>query len=312
MARLFALLQYLLPQHLLSRLVGRLADSRIGWVKNSFIVLFNRLYAINMSEAVEENPTAYPSFNAFFTRALKPDARPIDPDPLLLVNPVDGAISQLGKIDYGRIFQAKGHSYSLTSLLGGNQDRAQPFINGQFATIYLSPKDYHRVHMPIEGRLREVVYVPGDLFSVNNATVSEVPNLFARNERLVAIFDTAAGPMAMVLVGAMIVAGIETVWSGQVAPKLRSIETSRYDSHTPTPIVLAKGEEMGRFKLGSTVILLFGAERIDWLKQYHTGNNTRLGQPLAHLLNTQQPSAIDAVVETKAKMKVEAEIETQV
>ena len=291
MARLFALLQHLLPQHLLSRLVGRLADSRIRWIKNSFILLFNRIYGINMSEAVEENPPAYPSFNAFFTRALKPEARPIDLDPSLLVSPVDGAISQLGKIDYGRIFQAKGHSYSLTSLLGGNQDRAQPFINGQFATIYLSPKDYHRIHMPIEGRLLEMVYVPGDLFSVNNATVAEVPNLFARNERLVAIFDTAAGPMAMVLVGAMIVAGIETVWSGQMAPKLRTIETSRYDSHSPEPIILAKGAEMGRFKLGSTVILLFGAKNIEWLKQYHTGNNTRLGQPLASLLRAGQPSS---------------------
>ncbi len=286
MSRLFALLQYLIPQHLLSRLVGHLADSRIGPVKNSFIRLFHRIYGINMSEAVEENPTAYPSFNAFFTRALKADARPIDPDPSQLVCPADGTISQLGKIDYGRIFQAKGHSYSLTSLLGGNQDRAREFLNGQFATIYLSPKDYHRVHMPIDGRLREMVYVPGDLFSVNNATVSEVPNLFARNERLVAIFDTAAGPMAMILVGAMIVAGIETVWSGQVAPKLRTIETTRYGSHDDQPaqpIVLAKGEEMGRFKLGSTVILLFGEHQIDWLKQYHSGNNTRLGQPLAQL-----------------------------
>lgn len=296
MARLFALLQYLLPQHLLSRLVGRLADSRIRWIKNSFILLFHRLYAVNMSEALEESPTAYPSFNAFFTRALKPDARPIDPDPALLVSPADGAISQLGRIDYGRIFQAKGHSYSLTSLLGGNQDRAQPFVNGQFATIYLSPKDYHRVHMPIEGRLLEMVYIPGDLFSVNNATVSEVPNLFARNERLVAIFDTAAGPMAMVLVGAMIVAGIETVWSGQVTPALRTIVTSRYDNHRPAPIVLAKGAEMGRFKLGSTVILLFGNKSIDWLKQYHTGNNTRLGQPLARLLEEQQPSNTRTVV----------------
>jgi phosphatidylserine decarboxylase len=192
----------------------------------------------------------------------------------------------LGKIDYGRIFQAKGHSYSLTSLLGGNQDRARPFLNGQFATIYLSPKDYHRVHMPVDGRLVEMVYVPGDLFSVNDATVGEVPNLFARNERLVAIFETAAGPMAMVLVGAMIVAGIETVWAGQVAPKPRTIETTRYLNFKPAPIVLAKGEEMGRFKLGSTVILLFGHDNIDWLKQYRSGSNTRLGQPLAQMQST--------------------------
>ncbi len=291
MSRLFALLQHLLPQHLLSRLVGRLADSRISWIKNSLILLFNRSYDINMAEAVEENPTAYTSFNAFFTRALKPEARPIDPDHSLLVSPVDGAISQLGRIDYGRIFQAKGHSYSLTSLLGGDQDRARSFTNGQFATIYLSPKDYHRVHMPIEGRLLETVYVPGDLFSVNNATVSEVPNLFARNERLVAIFETPVGPMAMVLVGAMIVAGIETVWSGQVAPKRKTIETTHYDNRSPSPVVLAKGEEMGRFKLGSTVILLFGEQSVDWLKQYHSGNNTRLGQPLAHLTPTASAKA---------------------
>jgi phosphatidylserine decarboxylase len=287
MSRLFALLQHITPQHLLSRLVGWLADCRLGWIKNSFILLFQRAYAVNMTEAVEEKPTAYPSFNAFFTRALKPEARPIDPDPALLVNPADGAISQLGKIDFGRIFQAKGHSYSLTSLLGGDQDRALPFVNGQYATIYLAPKDYHRVHMPIEGRLLETVYIPGDLFSVNNATVSEVPNLFARNERLVAIFETAAGPMAMVLVGAMIVAGIETVWSGQVTPALRTITTTRYDQ-PPTPVILAKGAEMGRFKLGSTVILLFGNKRIDWLKQYRSGNNTRLGQPLAALKQEQQ------------------------
>ena len=289
MQRLFALLQYLIPQHLLSRLVGRLADSRIRWIKNAFILLFQRIYGINMNEALQEDATAYPSFNAFFTRALKPDARPIDPDPSHLVCPADGAISQLGKIDYGRIFQAKGHSYSLTSLLGGSQDRARPFLNGQFATIYLSPKDYHRVHMPLDGKLTEMVYVPGDLFSVNDATVSEVPNLFARNERLVAIFDTAAGPMAMVLVGAMIVAGIETVWAGQVAPKPRTIETYRYDAQEPTPIVLAKGEEMGRFKLGSTVILLFGHDQIDWLKQYRNGSNTRLGQSLGQLLSGQSP-----------------------
>ncbi|RDE19641.1 phosphatidylserine decarboxylase [Motiliproteus coralliicola] len=282
MARLFALLQYLIPQHLLSRLVGRLADSRIGWIKNSFIRLFHRIYGLNMAEALEPEPTAYPSFNAFFTRALKPGARPIDPDPTRLVCPADGAVSQLGPIDYGRIFQAKGHSYSLTTLIGGDVELAKEFQNGQFATIYLSPKDYHRVHMPVDGRLRQMIYVPGDLFSVNNATVSEVPNLFARNERLVAIFDTAQGPMAMILVGAMIVAGIETVWAGQVAPKPRSVERVDYTGNTSAdPIVLAKGDEMGRFKLGSTVILLFGEDQIEWLQQYGSGTATRLGEPLA-------------------------------
>ncbi|WP_421869808.1 archaetidylserine decarboxylase [Motiliproteus sp.] len=295
MARLFALLQYLIPQHLLSRLVGRLADSRIGWIKNSFIQLFHRIYDINMNEALEPDLKAYPSFNAFFTRALKPGARPIDPDPSRLVCPADGAVSQLGPIDYGRIFQAKGHNYSLTTLIGGDMDLAKEFQNGQFATIYLSPKDYHRVHMPVDGRLRQMIYVPGDLFSVNNATVSEVPNLFARNERLVAIFDTAHGPMAMILVGAMIVAGIETVWAGQVAPKLRSVEQVDYTGNSNTkadPIVLAKGDEMGRFKLGSTVILLFGEDQIEWLQQYGSGTATRLGEPLAQSHPTADEQAL--------------------
>lgn len=282
-SRLFALLQYIVPQHLLSRLVGQLADSRVGWIKNTFIGLFLRLYDIRMEEAKEEDPRAYPSFNAFFTRALKADARPVSPDPNQIVCPADGAISQLGRIDYGRMFQAKGHSYSLTSLLGGDQDRARPFLNGRFATVYLSPSDYHRVHMPLDGRLLEMIYVPGDLFSVNDATVSEVPNLFARNERLVAIFDTAAGPMAMVLVGAMIVAGIETVWAGQVAPKRRQIEHISYRPQATPPIVLAKGEEMGRFKLGSTVILLFGDDCMEWLDSYRPGSTTRLGEAFGSL-----------------------------
>ncbi len=290
-ARLFALLQHLLPQHLLSRLVGRLADCQVGWVKNTFIGLFNRAYAINMAEAIEQNPKNYSSFNAFFTRALKPDVRPIDPDPSRLVCPADGSISQLGSIEHGRVFQAKGHSYSLTTLVGGDPAVAEPFINGRFITIYLSPKDYHRVHMPIEGRLREMIYVPGDLFSVNDATVREVPDLFARNERLVAIFDTAAGPMAMILVGAMIVAGIETVWSGQITPPPRTIQRTAYLQQPSAPIVLAKGEEMGRFKLGSTVILLFGDDAVDWQQRYSAGSTTQLGEALAAIVDENLNSA---------------------
>ena len=240
-----------------------------------------------MDEAVIEEPTRYPSFNAFFTRALKPDVRPIHPDPMRIVCPADGAVSQLGVIDHGRVFQAKGHSYSLTTLLGGDSTVAEPFINGRYATIYLSPKDYHRVHMPIEGRLREMIYVPGQLFSVNDATVREVPNLFARNERLVALFDTPAGPMAMILVGAMIVASIETVWAGQIAPPPRTIKRTSYLPKESTPVVLAKGDEMGRFKLGSTVILLFGDNAINWDQTYGPGSATRLGEPLAELVDEQ-------------------------
>ncbi|WP_151670309.1 archaetidylserine decarboxylase [Nitrincola schmidtii] len=283
--RLFIFFQYLVPQHLLSRLVGRLADCKTAWVKNGFIRWFNRQYQINMTEAAEENPLAYPSFNAFFTRALKPEARPIDSDPDVLISPADGAISQLGKIEHGRIFQAKGRDYGLTTLLGGDLKRAEPFINGEFATIYLSPKDYHRVHMPISGVLRETVYVPGDLWSVNQVTAEGVDQLFARNERLVAIFDTEIGPMAMVLVGAMIVAGIEVVWQGHVAPVLKTplVLGKRYEDL----ITLTRGEEMGRFKLGSTVILLFGENALQWNSELSAGSGVKLGRGIAKLATTQ-------------------------
>ncbi|TVQ70771.1 MAG: phosphatidylserine decarboxylase [Oceanospirillales bacterium] len=279
--RLFILFQYLAPQHLLSRLVGRLADCKTAWVKNRFISWFNRQYQINMSEAVEENPLAYPSFNAFFTRALKPEARPIDSNPDVLISPADGAISQLGKIEHGRIFQAKGRDYGLTTLLGGDLKRAEPFINGEFATIYLSPKDYHRVHMPISGVLRETVYIPGDLWSVNQVTAEGVDQLFARNERLVAIFDTEIGPMAMVLVGAMIVAGIEVVWEGQVAPPVKAplVLGKRYEDL----VTLTRGDEMGRFKLGSTVILLFGENALQWNRELTAGSGVKLGCAIASL-----------------------------
>ena len=276
---LFILLQHLLPQHLLSRLVGRLAECRTPWVKNLFINWFRQRYQVDMSQALQPDPEAYEHFNAFFTRALKPDARPLDNTPGAILSPADGAISQLGPIEQGRIFQAKGRSYSLNTLLGGDAARAQPFINGQFATIYLSPRDYHRVHMPIAGTLRESIYIPGDLYSVNQVTAAGVDNLFARNERLVAIFDTELGPMAMVLVGAMIVAGIETVWNGQVAPLPR--QPLVLDAAPgQTPVQLAAGEEMGRFKLGSTVILLFGPEVMGWAEQLAAGDAVVMGRSI--------------------------------
>ncbi|KEA64840.1 Phosphatidylserine decarboxylase [Marinobacterium lacunae] len=278
--KLFILLQHLLPQHLLSRLVGRLADCRIRWVKNLFIDLFHRHYGIDMSLAAEENPRAYGSFNEFFTRALKKDARTIDPADDALVSPCDGAVSQAGAISYGRVIQAKGRGYSLTTLLGGNAKRAEPFINGSFATLYLSPRDYHRVHMPVAGTLREAIYVPGDLYSVNNATAQGVDSLFARNERLVTIFDTEYGPMAMILVGAMIVAGIETVWSGPVAPLPRKPQTL-YSLASPKPVRLEKGEEMGRFHLGSTVILAFGPDALQWEDSLTHGAGVTLGHRIA-------------------------------
>jgi len=273
---LFIIMQYLLPQQWLSRLVGRLADSDVPWVKNTFINWFRQRYQIDMSEAAEPEPTAYPSFNAFFTRALRADARPIDSAPDSVVSPADGVVSQAGAIEAGRIVQAKGQTYSALELLGGDPVLAERFHHGVFATIYLAPRDYHRVHMPIAGTLRQMTYVPGELFSVNKVTADNVPRLFARNERLVCLFDTACGPMAVVLVGAMIVAGIETVWAGQVAPPPRRITTLRYDLPS-TPIHLDKGAELGRFKLGSTVVLLFGAEAVNWHAELVADHALRMG-----------------------------------
>ncbi len=276
--KLFATLQYITPQHALSRAAGWLANQRTDWVKNTFIEWFTKRYGVDMSEALEENPRAYENFNAFFTRALKPDARPVDNATDSVVCPADGAISQLGAIEDGRIFQAKGQMYTTQELLGGDEALAREFDGGQFATVYLSPKDYHRVHMPYSGTLRTTVAVPGDLFSVNNATANQVPRLFSRNERLVAIFDTDVGPMAVVLVGAMIVAGIETVWGGEVAPIKRRIQTQ--DFRPQAPIELDKGEEMGRFKLGSTAVILFGKDRVRWDEAYQAGSRTRMGERL--------------------------------
>ncbi|KZX65914.1 phosphatidylserine decarboxylase [Alcanivorax sp. HI0033] len=254
--KLFVTLQYLIPQHGLSRLVGMLARSEVPWIKTTFISLFMKRFGIDLSEAQIEDPDRFETFNAFFTRALKPDARPLEAsDAADIACPADGAVSQLGAIRANQVFQAKGHDYSLYDLLGGDSALASEFTNGQFATIYLSPRDYHRVHMPVTGTLRETRYVPGDLFSVNEATANGVPNLFARNERLVCIFDTEHGPAAVILVGAMIVAGIETVFSGQVTPLPKQVVTTDYQR--TAPITLEKGDELGRFLLGSTVVLLF-------------------------------------------------------
>ncbi len=278
--RLFILSQYLLPHHLLSRLIGYAADCRAAWFKNRLIGWFAKQYQVDMSEAQVEDLEAFEHFNAFFTRALKPGARPLAQGPDAVLCPADGAVSQLGKIEHGRIFQAKGHSFSLVELLGGDTERANPFMGGAFATIYLSPKDYHRVHMPLAGTLKEMVYVPGRLFSVNQSTAENVPELFARNERVVCLFDTERGPMAVVLVGAMIVASIETVWAGLVTPPKRSLKTFRYDEAARAPIVLDKGAELGRFKLGSTAIVLFGADQVQWAQELAAGSPVQMGQLL--------------------------------
>lgn len=279
--RLFIISQYLLPHHLLSRLAGCVAECRVRWFKNAFTAWFARRYQVDMSQALVEDLTSYEHFNAFFTRALKADARPLDTTPGAILSPADGAISQLGPIDHGRIFQAKGHSFSVLELLGGDPKLSAPFMGGEFATVYLSPKDYHRVHMPLAGTLREMVYVPGRIFSVNQTTAENVPELFARNERVVCLFDTERGPMAVVLVGAMIVASVETVWAGLVTPPKRELKTFRYDEAARAPIHLEKGVEMGRFKLGSTAIVLFGPGQVKWAEQLTAGSKVQMGQALA-------------------------------
>ncbi|MFA5626748.1 MAG: archaetidylserine decarboxylase [Thiohalomonadaceae bacterium] len=273
--------QYLMPGHLLSRLMQAL--TRIRWTRfrQPFTNWFIKRFQVDMSEAAESDPLAYPHFNAFFTRALKTDARPITDGIYDIACPVDGAVSQVGKITNGRLFQAKDHEYSLLELLGASEKMAAQFQDGHFATLYLSPRDYHRIHMPVDGQLREMVHIPGRLFSVNAATARNIPRLFARNERVVALFDTAAGPMAMVLVGAVFVGNIETVWHGVVTPPAgRIIRRWHYTDDTRT-IQLKRGEEMGRFNMGSTVILLFGANAIDWLNILESGNSLRMGQLLA-------------------------------
>jgi len=278
--RLFILSQYLLPHHLLSRLIGCAAECRVGWFKNRLIGWFAQQYQVNMSEAQVEDLTAFAHFNDFFTRALKDGARPLDTAPGSVLSPADGAVSQLGKIEQGRVFQAKGHSFSVIELLGGDSQRAAPFMGGDFATVYLSPKDYHRVHMPLTGTLKEMVYVPGRLFSVNQTTAENVPELFARNERVVCLFDTERGPMAVVLVGAMIVASIETVWAGLITPPKRALKTFRYDEAARAPIVLEKGAELGRFKLGSTAVVLFGPEQVQWAEGLAANSPVKMGQRL--------------------------------
>ncbi len=274
---LFVMSQYLAPQKFISRSAGRLAECKIPSIKNTFIERFVEHYGVNMAEAEVEDPRAYAHFNDFFTRALKADARPVNQDESVIVSPVDGAVSQLGKIERGQIFQAKGQSFNVTELLGGDAALAQSFMGGDFATIYLSPKDYHRIHMPLKGTLREMVHIPGKLFSVNPATAEKVPSLFARNERVAAIFDTEAGPMAMVLVGAMIVASIETVWSGLVAPAQNNVKHFQYGD-SQAAVCLDKGEEMGRFKLGSTVVLLFPEGKTNFETSMAAESVVRMGE----------------------------------
>ena len=277
--RLAVLPQYLMPKRAMTAFAGWCAGSEALWWTRNVIPWFIERYGVDMGEAANPDPTSYPTFNQFFTRALKSGARPIAD--ASLVCPVDGAISQFGPIERGRIIQAKGHDYSAQALVGGDAQLAAQFEHGQFATLYLSPRDYHRIHMPCDGRLLRMIYVPGELFSVNPTTARGVPGLFARNERVVCVFSTAFGPMVLALVGATIVGSMATVWHGVVnPPRGGPVREWRYDE---PPVRLAKGEEMGRFLLGSTVVLLLAEPALRFNPDWAPERAVRLGEAMAEL-----------------------------
>jgi phosphatidylserine decarboxylase len=282
-ARLFVALQYLLPHHFISRLAYRITRSRVPLVKNALIRSFVSNFHPDMSEAEQPDPLQYESFNAFFTRALRAQARPPDPDPAVLVSPVDGAVSQIGRLDGSWLVQAKGHAYTLESLLAADLSWAERFRGGAFATLYLAPFNYHRVHMPLRGALRAAWYVPGQLFSVNATTTAGVPGLFARNERVVCVFGHEALTFAVVLVGALLVGSIATVWHGEVTPRaVRGCADLPLDA-SRAALNLEKGAELGRFNMGSTVILLLPPGSGEWLPGLAPGSSVRVGQALARL-----------------------------
>lgn len=270
--------QYIVPHHLISEAMGKLANSKNIWLKNKIIDWFCSHYTIDMSEAAQSDPHAYATFNDFFTRALKPSCRPIDPDPATIASPADGAIAQLGRINGQQLLQAKNMYFNLNTLLGGQQQLADEFANGSFATIYLAPHNYHRVHMPVTGKLRQQIFIPGRLFSVNKITSEIIPNLYARNERLVLVFDTDTGPMTVILVGAMIVGSIQTVWMDT------PIRHPEIEVTTPMNVItLEKGAELGKFLMGSTAIVLFNDDRLATNNQLRANDSIKVGQTLTRL-----------------------------
>jgi phosphatidylserine decarboxylase len=286
MDRLFVASQYVMPQHFLSRVVYRVTRNRTPGVKNALINSFMRGFAPDMSDALQPDPLAYGSFNEFFTRALRPGARPLDSNDSVLISPVDGAVSQIGPLDGSQILQAKGHQYSLEALLDSGPSAinwAPRFANGCFATLYLAPFNYHRIHMPLSGTLRAAWYVPGKLFSVNAVTAAAVPGLFARNERVVCIFEDGPRLFAMVLVGALFVGSMDTVWHGEITPRSPQTRLELPLDESRAPLRLEKGAEMGRFNMGSTVILILPPDTIDWLPDVKARDPVRMGQTLARL-----------------------------
>jgi phosphatidylserine decarboxylase len=273
------ILQYLLPHHLLTRLFGKIANSSFWGLKRYLIPLYIKHYQVNMQEALYEDLSRYKTFNEFFTRQLKPSVRPICENLQAVISPADGVVCELGDITQGKLIQAKGLDYSLKNLFAGKQQLSALFEEGRFATIYLSPRDYHRVHMPVTGKLKEIIYVPGKLFSVNVLTSQHVPDLFTRNERAIFIFDTAIGPLAVIMVGAMIVAGIHTVCTGKLK---RSSQIQHFD-YSQENKVFQRGDELGFFELGSTVILLFAKDAVCFVEKMQQQTAVKLGEALAVL-----------------------------
>jgi len=282
-ARAFIALQHVLPQHGISRLVHAAARSTTPWFKNALISAFMKGFKPDLSDAVVTDPLGYPSFNAFFTRALRADARPLPADPRALACPVDGTVSEIGEIDNNRLLQAKGRYYTLEALLAGQSEWVEYFRGGRFATIYLAPYNYHRIHMATRGELRAAWFVPGDLFSVNRTTADGVANLFARNERVVCCFQDGSLPHALLLIGALNVGSMDTVWHGEVAPRQpRRVTALSSEDSTGKAYVAERGDEMGRFNMGSTVILLFPRDTIEWNPEFVSGRTVRMGEVLGY------------------------------
>lgn len=288
--RVIAGVQYLLPRHLLSRLAHRLTCSELRPVKNALIGWFMRKFDVDLQDAVQPDASQFASFNDFFTRALRPDTRPVASAPECVISPVDGFVYRVGRVGGGRMLQAKGRDFSVAELLGEEPVAAQ-FKDGVYATLYLSPRDYHRIHMPLAGRLQRMTYIPGALFAVNPAATRCIPGLFTRNERIVALFDTAAGAMACVLVGALFVGSISTVWAGQVTPRRpRRLTVWTYADETQTPCY-TRGAEMGRFNMGSTVIVMFAGRRVAWRAGLVEGRAVRMGQTIGEVLELHRDQA---------------------
>ncbi len=271
-------IQYILPQHALSRLFGKLLQSQHKSVKNTLIKMFIAYFNVNMDEVADPHLDDYACFNDFFTRTLKKDARPIANNPNAIASPVDGTIAQMGIAQQERLIQAKNHHFSLTDLLGGDKVMAEDFLNGPYTTIYLGPRDYHRVHMPVNGTLKKMIFVPGKLFSVNRSTVDDVSNLFARNERVICLFETDAGPMALIMVGAIFVGSMAVAWQGVITPERYNEQTVW--TYEDRAITLKRGDELGYFVTGSTVICLFAQNALAWEDTLQQHTLVKMGQEI--------------------------------